>query len=136
MRLALATLLSPVGLFPVLALYMVALAIGAGVVEAGSLTAGLGAGLMLAGFGVMFGLLGALLVLLPGALILRAFGVANIWTMTALGLGTGLVLTFLEGDRLAGALFGLAGLGVGATFGLIAGPALRRGTEGSGRPRS
>jgi hypothetical protein len=126
MRLVVATLLSPVGLFPVLVLYIVAIAIGAGHVDAGSLAAGMGTGLLLAGFGVMFGLLGALVVLLPGALILRALGVANIVTMTALGLVAGLALAFREGDRGAFALFGLAGLGVGAAFGLIAGPALRR----------
>lgn len=126
MRLVLATLLSPVGLFPVLVLYMIGLTIWAGAADTGGLAAGLGAGLMLAGFGVMFGLLGALVVLLPGALILRAFGVASVWTTAALGLVAGLALALREGDRVAFTLFGLAGLGVGAAFGLIAGPALHR----------
>lgn len=119
-------MLCPVGLFPGLVLYMVGTAVGAGGAHMGALAAGLGSGLLLAGFGLGFGLLGALVVLLPGALILRVFGVANFWTMAALGLVAGLALAFLEGDLLAFALFGLAGLGVGAAFGFIAGPALRR----------
>jgi hypothetical protein len=125
-RLVLAALLSPVGLFPALAVYMVALVARAGAVDAGRFAAGLGAGLLLAGFGVTFGLLGAVVVLLPGAVLLRALGVASVWTIAGLGLAAGLALAWLEGDGVGFALYGLAGLGVGAAFGLVAGPALRR----------
>jgi len=126
MRLLLATLLSPLGLFPALAFYMVGIVVGAGAADAGGLATGLGSGLLLAGFGLFFGLLGAVFVLLPGALILRKFGAARVWTMTALGLAAGLALALAEGDSLAFALYGLSGLGTGWAFGLIAGPALRR----------
>jgi hypothetical protein len=126
MRLVLATLLSPVGLFPALAIHMVAIAVLGGALDASRVAAGLGAGLLLAGFGLGFGLLGAVVVLLPGALILRAFGVGRVWTMAALGLAAGLALALWEGTGLAFALYGLSGLGVGSAFGLIAGPALAR----------
>jgi hypothetical protein len=126
MRLALATLLSPVGLFPALAVHMIAVTVLAGALDASRVTAGLGAGLLLAGFGLGFGLLGAVVVLLPGALILRAFGVGRVWTMAALGLAAGLALTLWGGGGLAFTLYGLSGLGVGTAFGLIAGPALAR----------
>jgi hypothetical protein len=126
MRLVLATLLSPLGLFPALAVHMVAIAVSAGAVDASRLTAGLGAGLLLAGFGLGFGLLGAVVVLLPGALVLRALGVGSVWTMAVLGLAAGLALALGEGGGVAFALSGLSGLGAGLAFGLIAGPALAR----------
>ncbi len=90
------------------------------------MAAGVTGGLLLAGFGVMFALLGSLVVLLPGALVLRMLGIASTWTIAALGLAAGLVVGLFERGWAAPALFGLSGLGVGAAFGLIAGPSLAR----------
>ena len=58
-------------LFPALATYMVAIVMGAGAIDLGGLVTDVGGGLLLAGFGLFFGLAGAVVVLLPGALILR-----------------------------------------------------------------
>lgn len=127
MRLLLAALLSPIGLFPSLVACMLALVVGVGgVSSAQSLAAGLGAGLLLAGFGLGFGVLGALVVLLPGALALRAVGRASARTLAGLGLAAGMAVGLIEGGWAAPALFGVSGLGVGAAFGLLAGPALGR----------
>jgi hypothetical protein len=127
MRLILAALLSPLGLVPALVAFMIALVAGAGAIGTGhGMAAGVTSGLLLAGFGVMFALLGSLVVLLPGALLLRMLGVASTWTIAALGLAAGLVVGLLERGWTALALFGLSGLGVGVAFGLIAGPSLAR----------
>jgi hypothetical protein len=126
MRLTLATLLSPLGLFPALAAYMVAIVIGTGTVDTGRSAAAVGSGLLLAGFALGYGLLASVVVLLPGALILRRLGRARALTMATLGLAAGLAVGLWEGDPLALALFGIAGLGMGGAFGVIGGPALTR----------